>query len=56
MLLGKVDYIYELRAIVCYNLKLYPEALENINKALEINPLEERLKNNKRVIENMIGS
>ncbi len=50
------DYIYELRAIVCYNLKLYPEALENINKALEINPLEERLKNNKRVIENMIGS
>ncbi len=44
------EYIYELMAIVTYNLGRYPESLQYINKALEINPQEERLKNNKEII------
>jgi len=40
------DYIYELMGIICFNLKLYPESLENMKKALEINENSERIKNN----------
>ena len=44
------EYIYELMAIVSYNLKRYPESLQYITKACEINPQEERLKNNYEII------
>lgn len=40
------DYIYDLMGLVCYNLKLYPESLINFKTAMELNPNEERLKNN----------
>ena len=50
------DYIYDLMSMICYNLKLYPESLENIEKALEINPDNERVKNNKEIITNIINS
>ena len=49
------DYIYDLMSMICYNLKLYPESLENIEKALEINPNDERIKENKKIIENLIN-
>ena len=44
------DFIYELMAIVTYNLKLYPESLENILKAISLNPNNTRLKNNYEII------
>lgn len=50
------DYIYDLMSIVCFNLKLYPESLENVNIALEINPENARLKNNKELISNFINN
>ncbi len=44
------DYIYDIMAIVCYNLGYYPESLVNIKKALEIAPNNERLKENYKLI------
>ncbi len=44
------EYIYELMAIVTYNLGKYPESLFYINKAIKINPKEKRLKTNKKII------
>lgn len=49
------DYIYDLMSMICLNLKLYPESLENIEKALEINPKEERIKNNKEIVSKLIN-
>lgn len=49
------DYIYDLMSIICFNLKLYPESLENINIALEINPNNERIKNNREIIKELIN-
>ena len=37
------DYIYELMGITCFNLKLYPESLENYELAKKINPQNKRL-------------
>ena len=46
------DYtIYDLLAIAYYNLNNYQKSLENINIALKMNPNDERLKNNKILIE-----
>ncbi|MCM1053162.1 MAG: glycosyltransferase [Ruminococcus sp.] len=44
------DYIYELMSIVCFNLELYPESLENIKKALELNKDCQRLQDNYDII------
>ena len=38
-----------------YNLKLYPESLKNIIKALEINPNNKRLKDNYDIINKKIN-
>jgi len=43
--------IYDISSICCYNLGMFEESLEHINKAIEINPNDERLKENKRIIE-----
>ena len=45
---------YDLLSIACFNLEKYDEALENINKALEISPYDERLLNNKEIILNKL--
>lgn len=49
------DYIYELYSLVLYNLKLYPESLIYMKKARDLNPLEERLVNNVKSIENILN-
>ena len=46
--------VYDLLSIAYYNLNDYEKSLDNINKALEISPNDERLINNKKIIENMI--
>ena len=50
------DYIYELMGIICFNLKLYPESLLNMEKALEINKDCERIKNNYDLINNALNN
>ncbi len=45
------ETIYDLLSISCFNLKYIDEALLYINKALEINPNNERLQKNKEIIE-----
>ena len=45
---------YDLLSIACFNLEKYNEALENINKALEISPYDERLLKNKEIILNKL--
>lgn len=50
------DYIYELMGIVTFNLKLYPESLEYIQKALELNPNSERIKTNYDLIKNILNN
>ena len=49
------DYIYELMGLVCYNLKLYPQSLLYMQKALELAPNNERIKNNCEIISKMIN-
>lgn len=44
--------IYDLLSICCYNLGMIEESISNINIALEKNPNDERLINNKKIIEN----
>ena len=44
------DYIYELMGIASYNLGLLPEALLNMNKALELNQNSTEIKNNIEII------
>ena len=46
--------VYDLLSIAYYNLNDYEKSLDNINKALEISQNDERLINNKKIIENMI--
>jgi len=43
--------IYDISSICCYNLGMFEESLENINKAIELNPDDDRLKENKKIIE-----
>lgn len=50
------DYIYELMGIVCFNLKLYPESLKYMKKALELNKNCDRIKNNYEIIKNVLNS
>lgn len=45
------DYIYELMGIVSFYIKRYPESLSYMNKALELNPNCERIKNNCKMID-----
>ena len=49
------ETIYDLLGIACYYLNLLPEALFHIDKALEINPQNERIKNNKLLIEKVLN-
>ena len=49
------EYIYELMGLVCYNLKLYPESLYYMQKALELAPNNEQIKNNCEIINKMIN-
>ena len=49
------EYVYDLMSMICFNLKLYPESIENIDKALKINPNNERIKNNKKIILSLIN-
>ena len=49
------DYIYELMGLVCYNLKLYPKSLLYMQKALELAPNSDRIKNNCEIINKMIN-
>lgn len=49
------DYIYELMGIVCFNLKLYPESLRNMEKALELNKDCKRIKDNCEIIKDYLN-
>ena len=49
------EYIYELMGLVCYNLNLYPKSLLYMNKALELAPNNERIKNNCELISKKIN-
>ena len=49
------EYIYELMGLVCYNLKLYPKSLYYMQKALNLAPTNERIKNNCEIISKMIN-
>jgi tetratricopeptide (TPR) repeat protein len=49
------DYtIYDLLSISCFNLKKYEESLNWVNKAIDMNKNDERLTNNKKIIEEYI--
>lgn len=50
------DYIYELMGIVCYYLKLYPESLLYMKKALELNKNSKRIKDNCDLINQKINN
>ena len=41
--------------LVCYNLNLYPKSLLYMNKALELAPTNERIKNNCELISKKIN-
>ena len=49
------EYIYELMGLVCYDLKLYPKSLLYMQKALEIAPDNERIKNIRDIINKKIN-
>ena len=49
------EYIYELMGLICYNLKLYPQSLLYMQKALKIAPNNERIKNNCEIIDSKIN-
>ena len=51
-----LDYVYELMAIITYNLKLYPESLEYITEALKLNPNSKRLKDNYQIINQKLNT
>ena len=42
--------IYDISSICCYNLGMFEESLKYVNKALELNPDDKRLKENKKII------
>ncbi len=46
---------FDLLGISCYHLNLLPEALYYIDEALKINPINERVKNNKKIIESILN-
>lgn len=50
------DYIYELMGIVCFNLKLYPESLSYMGKALKLNKDSKRIKENYDIINSVLNS
>lgn len=45
---------YDILSICYFNIKNYIKSLDNINKALEINPKEKRIINNKKIVKSMI--
>ncbi len=49
------ETIYDLLSIACYYLNLLPESLYYIDKALEISPDNERIKNNKVLIDKILN-
>ena len=49
------EYIYELMGIVCFNLGLYPESLVNMDKAQSLAPNNERIKNNYKLINEVLN-
>ena len=50
------ETIYDLLGIAAYYLNLLPESLYYIDKALEINPDNKRIKNNKELIEKILNN
>jgi len=46
--------VYDLLSIAYYYTNEYQKSLENVNKAIEMNPNDERLKDNKKLIENKL--
>ncbi len=48
------ETVYDLLSISCFYLKKYDEALKNVEEALKINPENERIQNNKKLIENTL--
>ena len=46
--------IYDILAVVCFNNGKYRSSLRYINKALELDKNNERLINNKKIIENVL--
>ena len=46
--------VYDLLSIAYFNLGNYKESLDNINKALEYDKDNERLLNNKKIVEDVI--
>lgn len=49
------ETIYDLLSVACYYLNYLPESLYYIDKALEINPNNERIKNNKILIDKVLN-
>ena len=45
---------YDVLSICYFNIKNYTKSLENINKALMLNPKSERIINNKKIVKNVI--
>ena len=45
---------YDVLSICYFNIKNYTKSLENINKALMLNPKNERIINNKKIVKNVI--
>ena len=50
------ETIYDLLSIACFNKNLLPESLFYIEEALKINPLNERIKRNQKLVENMLNN
>ena len=48
------ETVYDLLSIACFQLGYYDESLLYVNKALEVNPNNERIIENKKIIENYI--
>ena len=47
-------YIYDILSVCYYNIADYKKSLEYVSKALDEKPNDERIKNNKNIIEKMI--
>lgn len=49
------ETVYDLLSLSCYNLENFEESLIYVNKAIKINPTDERLQKNKQIIEDNIN-